>query len=124
MIKVLTIEDEPLISKMYQKALGTVDFEVVVSTGSDAIDLAKSTQPNIILLDIMMPEPNGIQVLEKLKSEEDTKNIPVVMLTNLSGKYDKSYALSKGAVDYWVKDEIKIDTLGGKIKTALQMTIK
>jgi DNA-binding response OmpR family regulator len=121
MIKVLTIEDEPLISKLYQKSLSPNDFEVVVSTGGDALDIAKVQQPNIILLDVMMPDPNGIEVLKKLKSEEAAKNIPVVMLTNLSGKYDISYALSLGAVDYWIKDEIKIDTLGERIKAVLKL---
>lgn len=121
MIKVLIIEDEPLIVNMYQKALDVSEFEVSTATnGLDGLEIAKTMKPDIILLDIMMPEPNGIQVLESLKADESTKAIQVVMLTSLSGEYDVSLAISKGAVAYWVKTEIKLDSLGGKIKAVLK----
>lgn len=121
MMKVLIIDDEPLMVKMYQRALHGEEFQVIPALGGDeGLEIAKTEKPNIILLDIMMPKPNGIEVLEALKADESTKGIPVIMLTNLSGKYDEAYALSKGADAYWVKDEITVETLGEKIKAVLK----
>ncbi len=125
MVKVLIIEDEPLIIKLYKQALETAGFEVLSAlNGDEGVELAKSQKPNLILLDVMMPEPNGMQVLENLKADEATKQIPVVMFTNLSGKFDVSFAKSKGALDYWVKNEIEPSKLGEKIKAMLQSPVK
>lgn len=121
MIRILIIEDEPLVAQMYQKALAGNEFQVTIAIGGqEGIDMAKATKPDIILLDIMMPDPNGIEVLEKLKADETTRAIPVVALTNLSGKYDTAFTCSKGAVDYWVKSEVKLEEFGAKIKGVLR----
>lgn len=120
MIKVLIIEDEPLIADLYAKTLGKEEFDVEIATdGNEGLELAKTKAPDIILLDIMMPEPNGIQVLQALKSDDVTKSIPVVMLTNLSGKNDSSHAFSVGAMEYWVKNDIKSNELGSRVKQVL-----
>ncbi len=106
MAKVLIVEDDPLMSRMYQKIFTFEKHEVMVSgDGEDALVQVRSFNPTIILLDIMMPKLNGLQVLEKLKADPDTKKIPVVMLTNLAGQQDAEAALTKGAVKYIVKSE-------------------
>ena len=122
MIKVLIIEDEPLIAKMYQKALDQKEYEVTLSVGGgdEGFELAKTLNPNLILLDLMMPDPDGIEILKRLKAEVSTKEIPVVVLTNLSGRHDEAFARSLGALDYWVKDDIELEELGKKIKEVLQ----
>ena len=121
MTKILVIEDEPMVSRMYGKIIEFEKFEVVSAIGGkEGLEKAKSEKPDLILLDIMMPEPNGIRVLEDLKADPATKNIPVVMITNLSGKNDSELALSKGATDYWVKKEINPQDLGQKIKKILE----
>ena len=85
--KVLIIEDEDLIARMYEKTLTFDGFEVEVAIGGkDGLEKAVNFKPDLILLDIMMPEPDGMEVLETLKRKPDTSGIPVVMLTNLSGK--------------------------------------
>lgn len=120
MIKVLIIEDEPLVARMYQQALKFYDIETVIAVGGkEGIEKAKSEKPNFILCDIMMPEPDGIEVLEKIKADPEVSNIPVVMLTNLSGKHDAELAKSKGAYDYWVKKDADIKELGERIKKVL-----
>ena len=120
MIKVLIVEDEPLLSKMYTKALSPQEFQVTaVNNSTEGIEKAKLDKPDLILLDIMMPEPNGIQALHTLKSDPVTHDIPVVMLTNVSDKLDISYTTSQGAIDYWIKSEIDVETLGDKIKGVL-----
>jgi len=106
MAKLLIIEDDPLIARLYEKIFTFEKYEVVMAdNGQDGLDKARTENPTLILLDIMMPKMNGLQVLEKLKADPDLKNIPVVMLTNLAGEKDAETALSKGAVKYIVKSE-------------------
>lgn len=102
----LIIEDDPLMSRMYQKIFTFEGYEVDIAVdGLEGLEAARKVKPLLILLDIMMPKMNGIQVLEKLKADPDLKNIPVVMLTNLAGQQDAETALQKGAVKYIVKSE-------------------
>jgi len=106
MAKVLIIEDDSLMSRMYQKIFTFQNYEVeVAADGEEGLAKVASVHPTIILLDVMMPKMNGLQVLEKLKANEETKNIPVIMLTNLAGQQDAEAALAKGAVKYIVKSD-------------------
>ncbi len=116
MAKILIIEDEAIVARMYQKSLSFAGFDTVVAVGGkEGLAKAVSERPDIVLLDIMMPEPNGMEVLTALKLNSETINIPVVMLTNLSGRHDAKLALSKGAIEFWVKSEIELKDLGKKI---------
>jgi CheY-like chemotaxis protein len=106
MAKVLIIEDDPLMSRMYQKIFTFEKYEVeMAGDGEEGLTKAAAVQPTIILCDVMMPKMNGLQVLEKLKTDDKTKQIPVVMLTNLAGQQDAETALAKGAVKYIIKSE-------------------
>jgi len=107
-VKVLLIEDDQLIQRMYEKIFKFEKFDVeIASDGEEGLEKARTMQPKptIILLDVMMPKMNGMQVLEKLKLDPELKSIPVVMLSNLAGENDIETALSKGAVKYIVKSE-------------------
>ncbi|OGM12198.1 hypothetical protein A2Z22_05215 [Candidatus Woesebacteria bacterium RBG_16_34_12] len=116
MTKVLIVEDEDIVARMYEKALKFNNFEVEVAIGgNEGLEKVKSFKPDLVLLDIMMPEPDGMEVLEKIKSDPETSGLPIVMLTNLSGKHDAEHALSKGAIEYWVKSSVDIKDLGGMI---------
>lgn len=106
MSKILIVEDDPLMSRMYQKIFAFEKYEVeMAGDGEEGLEKAKNTKPTIMLLDIMMPKLNGLQVLEKLKADPDTKSIPVIMLTNLAGQQDAEAAMAKGAVKYIIKSE-------------------
>lgn len=107
MAKVLLIvEDDPLMSRMYKKIFTFEKYDVdTAADGEEGLDKARSLKPTVILLDIMMPKMNGLQVLDKLKADPDTKNIPVIMLTNLASDKDAENAMIKGAVKYIVKSE-------------------
>lgn len=106
MAKILIIEDDPLMSRMYQKIFTFENYEVeMAGDGEEGLEKVRKSKPTLILLDIMMPKMNGLQVLEKLKADPDTKTIPTVMLTNLAGQQDAETALTKGAVKYIVKSE-------------------
>jgi len=106
MAKILIVEDDPLMLRMYQKIFTFVKHEVdTAKDGEEGLLKVQSFNPTVVLLDIMMPKMNGLEVLEKLKSNSATYAIPVVMLTNLAGQQDVETALSKGAVKYIIKSE-------------------
>ena len=108
MAKILIVEDDALIKRMYQQALEFDGFDVdLASDGKEGLDKLKEKKPTLILLDIMMPKMNGLQFLEEIKSDPVNKNIPVVVLTNLSGTQDAQKALELGAVKYIVKSQYK-----------------
>lgn len=103
---ILIVEDDPLMQRMYQKIFTFEKYDVqTASNGEEGLEKVRSIKPTIVLLDVMMPKMNGIQVLEKIKADPDTKHIPVIMLTNLAGEKDAENALMKGAVKYIVKSE-------------------
>ncbi|NMB70263.1 response regulator [candidate division WWE3 bacterium] len=115
--KVLLIEDEVLILRMYEKIFAYEGFEVITAEeGSEGIEKAKSEHPSIILLDIMMPKMDGLKVLELIKQEPELKDIPVVMLTNLSSDTVIKEAFTKGAAGYLVKSEIVNDRIVNEVK--------
>ncbi len=106
MARILIVEDDPIISEMYHSAFAFDNLEVkTAADGEVGFAAVKSWKPTVVLLDIMMPKMNGLQVLEAMKSNDDLKNIPVIILTNLSDKKDAEAALSRGAVKYIVKAE-------------------
>jgi CheY-like chemotaxis protein len=106
--KILIIEDDTLLSRMYQIVFTASNYEVEVAVnGEEGLAKARAGKPNLILLDIMMPKLNGLEVLKLLKSDPNTKAIPVVVLTNLAGSNDVQAALELGAVRYIVKSESK-----------------
>lgn len=106
MSKILIIEDDPLMFRMYKKIFTFGGFEVeIAADGEEGLQKAKSWKPNLILLDMMMPKMNGLQVLDQLKADPACKATPVIVLTNLAGEQDAETALSKGAVRYIIKSE-------------------
>ncbi len=120
MTTILITEDDPLMSRMYQKIFTFEGFQVeMAADGQEGLDKARELKPTMILLDVMMPKLNGLQVLEKLKADPETKTIPVVMLTNLAGQQDAEAALAKGAIKYIVKSEYEPKQVADMVKELL-----
>ena len=120
MARILIVEDDPLMSRMYQKIFTFERFEVSLAyNGEEGFEKAVKEKPTLMLLDVMMPKMNGIQLLEKLKIDPTTKTIPVVMLTNLAGQQDAERALAKGAVKYIVKSEYEPKQIVNMVKEIL-----
>jgi CheY-like chemotaxis protein len=108
MTTVLIIEDDELILRMYQKIFTAEGYEVeIASNGEEGLERARATKPNLILLDVMMPKLNGLEMLKQLKSIPEVEKIPVVVLTNLSGTADAETALSLGAVKFINKSDYR-----------------
>jgi putative two-component system response regulator len=121
MAKILIVEDDPLMLRMYQKIFTLENYEVDTAiNGEEAITKAWAVPaPTLILLDIMMPKMNGLEVLERLKADPDKKLIPVIMLTNLAGQQDAEEALLKGAVKYIIKSEHEPKEIVDMVKEVL-----
>lgn len=119
--KILVVEDEEILLTALTEELKQEGFEVVgAKDGLEGVEKAVSDKPDLILLDLVMPRLDGIGALKEIKAKAETKDIPVVILTNLSD-YDKiSDALSLGAMDYLVKANYRLEELIGKIKTVLE----
>lgn len=121
MARILLIDDDALLLRMYQSKLVEDGFEVDVATdGVPGLQKASEVKPDLILLDIMMPKLDGLEVLRKLKENELTKNIPVIVLTNVGGsEEDVERGLSLGAVAYLVKAAYTSKEVVQKIKEIL-----
>jgi CheY-like chemotaxis protein len=103
---VLIVEDDTILARMYQKAMEIEGLQVqVAGDGQQALAVIKQQPPALVLLDIMMPKMSGYQVLDVLRAQEETKSLPVVVLTNLHAGEDLQLATSKGANECVVKSK-------------------
>jgi CheY-like chemotaxis protein len=95
-------------------------FEVALAlNGEDGLRMAKEYLPDLILLDLILPKIDGFEVLEKLKEKEITKDIPVIVLTNLENPADIEKAIRLGAKGYLVKANYSLEEVINKIKQAI-----
>ncbi|MEA3398357.1 MAG: response regulator [Patescibacteria group bacterium] len=119
-ITILLIEDDPFLLSMYSTKFEIENFRVVTADdGEKGLRQAESDLPDIILLDIMLPNMNGFEVLEKLKQNKSTADIPVILLTNLNQKNEIERGLSLGASDYLIKAHFMPSEVVDKIKKTL-----
>ena len=120
MKKILFIEDEAVLQKAFGDFLKKEGYEIVSALdGERGLKLAKTSRPNLILLDIIMPKMNGLDVLSQLKADSKTKDIPVIILTNLEGTNEVEKALEAGATTYLVKASYTLEEVLTKIKKEL-----
>ncbi|MBN2407729.1 MAG: response regulator [Elusimicrobia bacterium] len=113
---ILVIEDEEVIASMLKDNLEQMGYEVMVAgSGMEGLRRAEYLKPDIITLDVMMPGLDGIQVLKKLKDGEDTKNIPV-LLVSVAGDTERTEGLKLGAVDFF-KKPLDFQRLHARIKS-------
>ena len=120
--KILVVEDDDMISSMYKTKFEADGFEVFVAdNGVIGLELAKKAKPNIIMLDVILPRLDGFSVLEEIKKDPATKNIPVIMLTNLGTAEDKAKGEKMGALDYLVKASLTPGQVSVKIRQVLKM---
>jgi len=117
---VLLIEDETLITMMYSKKLEVDGFDCIVAmNGDDGIKMAKEKLPDLILCDVMMPEKDGLTTITEIKAESSTKDIPIIMLSNLADQKYVDQALEVGAVSYLIKSKILPADVVTKVKEVL-----
>lgn len=120
MKKILFIEDEEALQKALGNALESKGYSALRALDGEAgLRAAKNEMPDLVLLDLVLPKKNGFEVLEELKKDASTKNIPVIVLTNLEGSAEVERALALGATTYLVKANYKLDELMSKIELVL-----
>ncbi|MEO0398289.1 MAG: phosphate regulon transcriptional regulator PhoB [Pseudomonadota bacterium] len=101
---VLVVEDEAAIATLLDYNLGKEDFDVAIAgDGEEALLKVEESQPDIVILDWMLPKISGIEVCRRLRSKSETRNIPVIMLTARSEEADRIRGLEQGADDYLTK---------------------
>ena len=120
--KIMIVEDEPDIIKMLEYNLKKEGFRITsVSDGREALRQAEREHPDIIILDLMLPEIDGLEVCKTLKQSSDTADIPVIMLTAKAQETDKIVGLELGADDYITKP-FSIRELTARVKAVLRRT--
>jgi len=119
--RVLVVDDEPLIRKMMSGILLTEGYEIEKAVdGLQACTLANSFRPDVILLDVMMPKMNGFQVIAKLKDNERTREIPIIMVTALDDCQSRVRALSMGVEEFLTKP-IVVNELQLRVRNIMRL---
>jgi len=117
---ILFIEDESALQKTFGDLLGEEGYEMISALdGEVGLRLAKEKKPDLILLDLILPRIHGFDVLKQLKEDPETKDIPIIVLTNLEGIGDVDKAIRLGAKTYLVKAQYTLEEVLEKIKKAL-----
>jgi len=120
MKKILLIEDESALQKSLGDTLREDGFEVLSALdGTIGERLAKSEKPDLIVLDLILPQKSGLDVFQSLKEDETTKNIPVVILTNLEKIEHVEKALEMGAKTFLIKANYTLKEILTKIKSVM-----
>ena len=113
---ILLAEDDRILRKAGEATLRKKGYAVIAAVdGEDALAKAREHQPDLILLDVIMPKRQGFEVLAMLKGDAATRDIPVIMLSNLQEESD----VRKAAVGYLVKSNVPLDALAAKVAEVL-----
>ncbi|KPJ57517.1 hypothetical protein AMJ49_00045 [Parcubacteria bacterium DG_74_2] len=118
--KILFIEDESALQKTFGEIFKQEGYEMIPALdGEIGLRLAKSKKPDLILLDLILPKVHGFDVLKELKTNEATRDIPIIILTNLEKINDVEKALELGATTYLVKANYTLEEVVEKVKKSL-----
>lgn len=118
--KILIVDDEKDPRSALATAFRNEGFEVFeAGDGEEGLQLVLKEKPDLILLDIIMPKINGLEVLERIKGDESTKHIKVILLTVLEDMESVSRAIEHGGQDYFVKTNWKLQDIVDKVKEKL-----
>lgn len=122
-MKILFIEDEAHLQDVLSRALTREGFTVTQAfDGERGLQLAIDGNPDLILLDLILPKKDGFMVLKDLKANPDTKHIPVIVLTNLEQSEDIERTLAMGALTYLVKTDYELKDIVEKVKKVLKQS--
>jgi DNA-binding response OmpR family regulator len=121
MTKILVVEDDKFLRELISRKLKGENYEVVEAIdGEEGLKKARQDKPDVILLDLILPEMDGFEVLAKLKENSAVSAIPVIILSNLGEKEDVEKGLKLGAVDYLVKAHFTPGEIVEKINKVLK----
>ena len=122
-LKVLLVEDDPFLSNLLKVRLQRENIDVTLARdGDEAIKYLTANRPSLILLDLILPKKSGFEVLEKISTDPQLKDMPVIIISNLGQTSDIQRGKELGAIEYFVKAKISIDDLVGKVKEFLHIS--
>lgn len=120
MPRILIVDDDRNLQKLYQTALGSRGYVIdIAQNGEEALKKIEEEKPDLVILDIMMPNIHGLHVLEILRSTPETKDLKVMILTALDDEGIKKKAISLGADEYIIKSQATITSVMQKIESLL-----
>jgi CheY-like chemotaxis protein len=118
---ILVAEDDKFLRRAYEVSLKHLGFNVLVAQdGEKALQMIAAQPPDLILLDLLMPKVNGVEVLRAVRSNEKTKSIPVLVLTNSSRDQDMKEVHGLGVEGYQIKANLSLQELGLQVKRLLK----
>lgn len=113
---ILLIEDNPLLTGLYSSGFKKKGLEVfVVHNGEEGLEVIKREKPDIVLLDLFMPGMTGLEVLQKIRENQETKDTKVVILTISNKQEDRDRAKELGVIDYILKQELHLKDIIEKV---------
>ncbi|MFA6322918.1 MAG: response regulator [Candidatus Buchananbacteria bacterium] len=117
---ILLVEDDEFLAELYGTKLGLEGYEVALAAdGEKGLKMIKEKKPDLVLLDIILPKMDGFEILKAIKDDKNIKNLPVILLTNLSQKDEVKKGLVLGAKDYLIKAHFMPSEVVKKIKELL-----
>lgn len=120
MKKILIVEDDRFLLNAYKYKLERSGFEVITALdGEEALKVLKNDLPDLIILDLIMPNKDGFEVLEEIKKDLNLKKIPVIVCSNLGQPEDIKKAKELGASDYFIKSDLSLEEIVVRINKFL-----
>ena len=117
---ILLVEDDQFLSVLMKNRLKQEGFEVTLATnGSEALSVLENTVPDLVLMDIILPNQSGFEIMESIVANPKYGQVPIMIISNLGQPSDVARGKELGAVDYFVKAQTPIDELVRKIKEFL-----
>ncbi len=118
--KVLIVEDDLFLANLLSLRFKKEGFEVIQAfSGVEALKKLEEIRPSVVLLDIILPQKNGFEVLEAIAQNPQISNIPVIIVSNLGQESDIEKGKTLGAMDYYVKARLSIDELVSKVRNII-----
>ena len=118
---ILIVEDDQFFRELLKKKLTSVGFSIIeASNGEEGVEKVKSKKPDLIILDLLLPNIDGFEVLSKVKTSSDTSSTPVIIVSNLGQQEDIEKGMKLGANDYLIKSQFDIESIVSKINNILK----
>lgn len=119
-MKVVIIEDDFKLANLYKGKLEEEGFGVEIFSDVEAVSKVKSSKPDLVILDLIMPKVSGLSILRELRADWELETLPVLIMTNVEGTEEMEQAIKLGVDGYLLKSEVDLDTLVNRVKTLLE----
>ena len=117
---ILWVEDDNFLGSVITKRFIREEANIIhMNTGTKAVDILADNVPDLVLLDVLLPDKDGFEVLEYIKSSERLKDVPVIMFSNLSQEENIEKSKEMGALEFYVKSNVSPDQIAEKAKEVL-----